>query len=165
MERGSGIILKESIRFRAEKENSFIQKIKLLGMWFFPIVPIRGRAAGMYMGIVSFPAPLNRRILWKKAVKAGLCYAVFVFKGMLHRPSAGRSWKTVWKNAVLSGSRMHSSKLLHGSTAALRADAWIFRLSCPCCPVIGNRKSVFKETAIPDMETINIYSLECKHAP
>ena len=26
------IILKESIRFRAEKENSFIQKIKLLGM-------------------------------------------------------------------------------------------------------------------------------------
>ena len=25
-------ILKESIRFRAEKENSFIQKIKLLGM-------------------------------------------------------------------------------------------------------------------------------------
>ncbi|MEH2951423.1 hypothetical protein VV089_00260 [Candidatus Merdisoma sp. JLR.KK011] len=27
-----GIILKESIRFRAEKENSFIQKIKLLGM-------------------------------------------------------------------------------------------------------------------------------------
>lgn len=28
----SGIILKESIRFRAEKENSFIQKIKLLGM-------------------------------------------------------------------------------------------------------------------------------------
>ena len=60
------IILKESIRFRAEKENSFIQKIKLLGMWFFPIVPIRGRAAGMYMGIVSFPAPLNRRILWKK---------------------------------------------------------------------------------------------------
>ena len=29
---GYGIILKESIRFRAEKENSFIQKIKLLGM-------------------------------------------------------------------------------------------------------------------------------------
>ena len=27
-----GIILKESLRFRAEKENSFIQKIKLLGM-------------------------------------------------------------------------------------------------------------------------------------
>ena len=30
--RGYGTILKESIRFRAEKENSFIQKIKLLGM-------------------------------------------------------------------------------------------------------------------------------------
>ena len=29
---GCVIILKESIRFRAEKENSFIQKIKLLGM-------------------------------------------------------------------------------------------------------------------------------------
>ena len=27
------------------------------------------------------------------------------------------------KNAVLSGRRMHSSKLLHGCTAALRADA------------------------------------------
>lgn len=30
---------------------------------------------------------------------------------------------------------------------------------------MGNRKSVFKETAIPEMETINIYPLECKHAP
>ena len=29
---GYATILKESIRFRAEKENSFIQKIKLLGM-------------------------------------------------------------------------------------------------------------------------------------
>lgn len=37
--------------------------------------------------------------------------------------------------------------------------------SSPCCPVMENRKSVFKETAIPEMETINIYPLECTHAP
>ena len=35
----------------------------------------------------------------------------------------------------------------------------------PYCPGIGNRKSVFKETAIPVVETFIINPLECNHAP
>lgn len=35
----------------------------------------------------------------------------------------------------------------------------------PCSPGIGNRKSVFKETTIPMVETFIINPLECNHAP
>lgn len=42
---------------------------------------------------------------------------------------------------------------------------WIIRSPCPHCPEIGNRKSVFKETAIPVVETFIINPLECNHAP
>ena len=47
----------------------------------------------------------------------------------------------------------------------LPASKWIIRRPCPCCPGVGNRKSVIKETAIPVVETFIINPLECNHAP
>ena len=49
-----GIIFKESIRFRVEIKRTAYTKDKLPWIWFFPIVPIRGRMADICMGIASF---------------------------------------------------------------------------------------------------------------
>lgn len=42
---------------------------------------------------------------------------------------------------------------------------WIIRVPYPYCPEIGNRKSAFKGTSIPVVETFIIDLLECTHAP
>ena len=46
-------------------------------------------------------------------------------------------------------------------------DYWLklARNTQPRCPDSGNRKSVFKETVIPVVETFIINPLECNHAP
>ena len=45
-------ILKESIIVRAVKKRTDLQNVKLLWVWFFPIVPSCDRVAGTYMEIV-----------------------------------------------------------------------------------------------------------------
>ena len=73
-----------------------------------------------------------------------------------------------------SGERNRAEKILHllhqssawrgtelswwAESAERAGSDWIIRLPCPCCPDSGNRKSVFKETAIPVVETFIINS-------
>ena len=49
-------------------------------------------------------------------------------------------------------------EVLRNDLYEYQENNWIIRVPCPCCPDSGNRKSVFKETAIPMVETFIVNS-------
>ena len=73
--------------------------------------------------------------------------------------------KNEWINIMLRSIGMEPNRLTEREKwlllirlVPLVENNWIIRVPCPYCPDSGNRKSVFKETAIPVMETFIINS-------
>ena len=77
-----------------QQKRTAYTKDKLLWMWFFSIVPIRGTLAGNCMGIVFLPASQRQKIMVVYIVETGWFLGWHLFLGMLRRPSVGKSQKS-----------------------------------------------------------------------
>ena len=83
-------------QIQSKQKEQFCEKLELLWMWFFPIVPIRGRVATEYMGIAfillglkNVESQQNQRI---EVFVAVICEKL----DMPNKPPTVQALKTVW---------------------------------------------------------------------
>ena len=94
-------------------------------MWFFPIVPIRGRSAGKPMGIVSFRWAEKVHIPYKKTEDGMSSWRQMDFRACFADLPKGGLKKSVWKELSFMGKEHGSSPAAawkHGSIPDSQPD-------------------------------------------